>query len=82
MILAILASAASIFWVLYFLFALAVIVPSLGVAVRRLHDTSKSAWFLLLYLIPFIGGIILIVIWATDSTPGTNQYGTSEKYPS
>jgi len=81
-ILVILASLASIFWVLYAIYALAVIVPSVAVAVRRLHDTDKSAWYLLFYLIPFIGGIILIVFWATDSTRGTNQYGTSEKYPS
>jgi uncharacterized membrane protein YhaH (DUF805 family) len=77
----VLASIASIFWVLYVIFALAVIVPSIAVSVRRLHDTDKSAWYLLFYLIPFIGGIIMIVFWATDSTRGTNQYGTSEKYP-
>ena len=66
---------------LYAIYALAVIVPSVAVAVRRLHDTDKSAWFLLFYLIPFIGGIILIVFWATDGTRGANDYGMSEKYP-
>ena len=56
-------------------------IPSIAVGVRRLHDTGKSAWFLLFYLVPFVGGIIMIVFYAIDSTPGTNQYGTSEKYP-
>jgi uncharacterized membrane protein YhaH (DUF805 family) len=77
----VLTAIAKIFFVLYIIYGLALILPSLGVAVRRLHDTDKSAWFLLLYLIPFAGGIIMIVLFALDSTRGTNRYGTSEKYP-
>jgi uncharacterized membrane protein YhaH (DUF805 family) len=80
-VLGILTAIASIFVVLEIVVGLALIVPSIAVAVRRLHDTDKSAWFLLLYLVPFVGGIIMIVLYALDSTRGTNQYGISEKYP-
>jgi uncharacterized membrane protein YhaH (DUF805 family) len=57
------------------------IVPAIAVAVRRLHDQDKSGWFYLLGFVPFVGGIILLVFMCIDSTRGTNQYGTSEKYP-
>ncbi len=80
-VLGILSRIAGIFFILYFLAALAVIIPSIAVAIRRLHDTDKSGWFLLIGLIPFVGGIILLVFMCIDSTRGTNQYGTSEKYP-
>lgn len=58
--------------------ALAVIVPSIAVGVRRLHDTDKSGWFLLIGLIPVIGTIVLIVFFVTDSGPD-NQYGPNPK---
>ena len=80
-LLAILASSVSnVFWLLYAVFALAMLVPSLAVAVRRLHDTGKSGWLLLIGLIPF-GGIVLLIFYLLDSTPGSNQYGLSPKYP-
>ena len=66
---------------LAFIYWLAMIIPYIAVAVRRLHDTDKSGWFYLLGLIPFVGGIILLIFFVTDSTRGTNQWGTSEKYP-
>jgi uncharacterized membrane protein YhaH (DUF805 family) len=66
--------------VLGVIYSLAVLVPGLAVGVRRLHDTDKSGWWLLLALIPIVGIIVLIVFWATDGLPGTNQYGASEKY--
>jgi uncharacterized membrane protein YhaH (DUF805 family) len=78
--LSILGRATVLFTIVYVIYALGVLVPSLAVAVRRLHDTGKSGWFLLLALIPCIGSIIVIVFLATDSTPGANQYGVSEKY--
>jgi uncharacterized membrane protein YhaH (DUF805 family) len=71
----ILSQAADIFWVLGALYGLAVLIPSLAVAVRRLHDTDKSGWFLLLWLIPCVGWIILIVWYATQGTRGVNRYG-------
>ena len=67
--------------VLSAIYGLAVLVPGLAVGVRRLHDTDKSGWWLLLVLIPIVGLIVLIVFWATDSTRGANDYGMSEKYP-
>jgi uncharacterized membrane protein YhaH (DUF805 family) len=70
-----------IFLVAYFIYLLALIVPSIAVAVRRLHDTDKSGWWFLIGLVPFVGGIILLVLMCIDSTRGANQYGVSEKYP-
>ena len=61
------------------LFALAMILPSIAVSVRRLHDTSRSGWWLLISLIPLIGGIVLLVFVCLDSTPGTNAYGPNPK---
>jgi uncharacterized membrane protein YhaH (DUF805 family) len=63
------------------IYALAVLLPGLAVAIRRLHDTSKSGWWLLIAFIPLVGLIVLIVFWATDSVPGANDHGMSEKYP-
>jgi uncharacterized membrane protein YhaH (DUF805 family) len=57
---------------------LGLLLPSLAVTVRRLHDTSRSGWWILLALIPVVGGIILIVFYAQDSH-GDNQYGPSPK---
>ncbi len=60
--------------VLASIFSLVVLLPSLAVAVRRLHDTNRSGWFLLLNLIPIIGWIVLIVWYAQKSDEGSNQY--------
>jgi uncharacterized membrane protein YhaH (DUF805 family) len=54
---------------------LALIVPSLAVGARRLHDTGKSGWLQLLGLIPCIGFIILIVLLVQPGNPGENSYG-------
>lgn len=61
------------------IYALALLVPSISVAARRLHDTGRSGWWQLIALIPLIGAIILIVFLALDSTPGENQYGPNPK---
>lgn len=61
------------------IYALALFVPSISVAARRLHDTGRSGWWQLIALIPLIGAIILIVFLAMDSTPGENQYGPNPK---
>jgi uncharacterized membrane protein YhaH (DUF805 family) len=79
-VLNILIGISSIFWVLYVIYGLAVLIPGLAVAVRRLHDTDRSGWWLLIGLIPIVGIIVLIVFWATDGNPGPNRYGVSEKY--
>lgn len=50
-------------------------LSALSVAVRRLHDTDKSGWMLLLGLIPFIGGIIVLVLMLLPGTPNQNRFG-------
>ncbi|MFG2961796.1 MULTISPECIES: DUF805 domain-containing protein [unclassified Streptomyces] len=62
------------------IYSLAVFLPGLGVAVRRLHDTGRSGWAILIALIPLIGTIILIVWLASEGKPEQNQYGTNPKY--
>jgi uncharacterized membrane protein YhaH (DUF805 family) len=71
----ILSQAADFFLILGLIYGLAVLVPSIAVAVRRLHDLDKSGWFLLLWLIPCVGWIILIVWYATEGTRGPNRFG-------
>ena len=63
----------------YILYMLAVIIPSLAVMVRRLHDTGKSGWWFFISLVPLIGSIWLLVLMVTDSQPGENQYGPNPK---
>jgi uncharacterized membrane protein YhaH (DUF805 family) len=58
---------------------LAVLIPSIAVSVRRLHDSGRSAWWLLIGLVPILGGIVLLVFMALDSTPGENQFGPNPK---
>ena len=70
---------AGIFTVLSWLYSLAVLLPSLGVSIRRLHDTGRSGWWLFIGLIPLIGTIILLIYMVSDSQAGTNQYGPSPK---
>ena len=77
LLLAILTAIASIFWILYIGYVLAVLVPSIAVAIRRLHDSNKTGWFLLLGLIPFVGAIILLVFYIMEGTNGPNDYGVA-----
>lgn len=67
--------------IFYFIYGLATLVPGIAVSVRRLHDTGRSGWFLLISIIPIIGVIILIVFMVQDSTPGSNEYGPNPKDP-
>jgi len=69
------AAAPSLGMLLLLIFVLGSFIPSLAVSVRRMHDTDRSGWNLLLSLIPFIGGIIVIVFCCLPSTPGDNNYG-------
>ena len=61
------------------IYALAVLLPNLAVGARRLHDTNRSGWWLLLGLIPLIGIIILIVFWVQESQAGDNAFGPNPK---
>ena len=56
-------------------FVLGTLIPSLAVSVRRLHDSDKSGWWLLISLIPYLGSLILLVMMALPSTPGLNRFG-------
>ncbi|TFV46844.1 DUF805 domain-containing protein [Blastococcus sp. TF02A-35] len=60
--------------------SLGLLIPSLAVGVRRLHDTNRSGWWLLIALVPLVGAIVLIVFFCTDSERGPNQWGPSPKY--
>ena len=61
------------------LYSLAVLLPGIAVGVRRLHDTGRSGWWLLISLIPVIGTIWIIVLLATNGDAGSNQYGADPK---
>lgn len=64
---------------LFGLYALAIIVPSIAVQVRRFHDQDKSGWFVLLGFIPYIGGLIVLVFMCLDGTRGKNRFGDDPK---
>lgn len=62
-----------------YIYSLAVLVPSIAVAVRRLHDIGKSGVWYFINFIPCIGSIWLIVLLCQDSMPGENEYGVNPK---
>ena len=64
------------------IYLLATLIPSLAVTVRRLHDTNRSGWWLLLGIVPIVGVIILIVFLASDGSPENNDYGANPKLAS
>ncbi len=61
------------------LYALVLLLPGIGLSIRRLHDTGRSGWWLLVGLVPLIGAIVLIIFYVQDSKPGSNQYGPCPK---
>jgi uncharacterized membrane protein YhaH (DUF805 family) len=65
--------------VLSLIYGMATFLPGLAVLVRRLHDTNRSGWFALLWIIPFIGVIVLIILTIEDSWPSQNSYGSTPK---
>lgn len=65
--------------VLNMLYSVAVLVPSLAVATRRLHDIGRGAGWLLLVFIPVIGWLVLLYFAVKDSDPGQNDYGANPK---
>lgn len=68
-------------WLLYLalvamlLLMLAVFIPGLAVQVRRFHDQDKSGWFVLLNLIPYVGGLVVLVFMCLRGTAGPNRFG-------
>ena len=77
-ILALIGNMIDFYW-LSTIYSLAVLVPSLAVTVRRLHDIGKSGWWWLIGFVPLVGFIVLIVFAVMDSQPGSNQYGPNPK---
>jgi len=63
------------------LYSLAVLLPSLGVFVRRLHDTGRSGWWWFLIFIPLVGALVILLFLVTDGQPGDNKYGPNPKEP-
>ncbi len=61
------------------LYTLGVLLPSIAVGIRRLHDTGRSGWWLLIALVPILGAIVLLVFFVQDSRPGSNQFGPNPK---
>ena len=72
-------SAAASIGILTGIYTLAVLIPGIAVTVRRLHDTGRSGWWILIILVPLIGAIVLLIFMLIDSQAGTNAYGPSPK---
>jgi len=65
--------------ILYVGYALSIIIPSLAVCVRRLHDVGRSGWWYFINFVPFVGVIILLIWFCTDSQEGENKWGANPK---
>ena len=63
--------------ILLAIYWIAILVPSIAVAVRRLHDTDRSGWWWLIQLVPLVGTIWFLVLMCLPSTPGTNRFGAA-----
>jgi len=61
------------------IYGLGVLIPYLAVGVRRLHDTGRTGWWLLIGLIPIVGEIVLLIFFVLDSQPSDNKYGPNPK---
>ena len=71
----------ALFMIPIMILALALFIPSLAVQVRRFHDQDKSGWFVLLSLIPFVGGLVVLVFMCLEGTRGPNRFGPDPKDP-
>ena len=58
---------------------LALLIPGIAVSIRRLHDTGRSGWWLLLAFVPIVGGLILLVFMVIEGQRGPNEYGADPK---
>ena len=61
--------------ILLVIFALALFLPTLAVTFRRLHDSDKRGWWVLIQLIPIVGTIIMLIFLVSKGTPGDNRFG-------
>lgn len=67
------------FYILMIIYALATIIPSISVIVRRLHDIGKGGEWYFISFVPLIGGIWMLILMCTDSNPGSNEFGPNPK---
>ena len=65
--------------ILFYVYYLGILIPSLAVTIRRLHDTDHSGWWIFITFIPLVGTIIFFIFLVKNSTPGENQYGPNPK---
>lgn len=70
---------ASVFGIASIIFSLAILLPSISVTVRRLHDTDRSGWFYWISLIPLVGFILLLIWLCTEGNQGDNRFGSDPK---
>jgi uncharacterized membrane protein YhaH (DUF805 family) len=63
------------------IFLLGILIPSIAAGIRRLHDTDRSGWWMLIGLVPLIGPIVLLVFFVSDGTNGPNKFGPDPKNP-
>lgn len=63
------------------IYTILIFLPLWAVQFRRLHDTDRSAWWLLLLLIPFVGWLVILAFNCQDGTPATNRFGPAPKAP-
>lgn len=75
----VLTSASDVMTILFWLFYLGVLIPGLAVGVRRMHDTDRSGWWILISAIPLVGWVWFLVLTLLDSEPGQNRYGPNPK---
>ena len=61
------------------IFVLAVFIPGIAVTVRRMHDTNRSGWWVMLNCLPYLGSLVVMVLACLDSQPGGNRYGPNPK---
>jgi len=66
--------------ILTLIYSLGLLIPSLAILARRLHDIGRSGWWILLILIPLIGGLVIFIFTVLDSQRQANEYGESIKY--
>jgi len=64
-------------WVIYTIVILGLILPTLAVEIRRLHDLDRSGWWFFITLVPFVGAIILLIFFCTEGTRGPNRFGSN-----
>ena len=62
------------------IYILVVFIPSIAVSIRRLHDTGRSGWWLLLNLIPLLGSLVVLIFFIQNSESHENRYGINPKF--